>query len=64
MLTVKQNILIAFTSMVLATTYGQDAPTPSYPGDAKLNYVRTWDAFAPLTNKDTLMLGELERSKQ
>jgi len=67
MLTVKQNVLIAFTSLVLVTAYGQptpDLPAPAYPGGGKINYVRSWDAFAPLTNKDTVMAGDVERARQ
>ena len=64
MLTVKKIRSLAVTALFVTGAVAQDPLPPAFPGGSKINYVRTWDAFAPLTNKDTLAAGQGRQVKQ
>lgn len=59
-------ILIAIITGVMSVAgYAQTPATlPAAYTSPKINYVRTWDASAPLTNPNDLMTGTLQQSKQ
>ena len=64
MLTVKQQIALLITMLMFTSTYAQDTPPAAFPSGIKVNYVRTWEAYAPMTHKDSVTAGSIEKVKQ
>lgn len=64
MLTVKQQLLLLIIMLMFAGAYAQDTPPAAFPNGIKVNYVRTWEAYAPMTHKDSVTAGGNEKVKQ
>lgn len=64
MLTVKQKLALLVTMLILSAVYAQDTPPAAFPNGIKINYVRTWDAYGPMTHRDSVIVGDIEKVKQ
>jgi len=59
-----KEILWLFAAVMSCGTMAGQAPAPYDPGTIKVNYIRTWDAVAPLTDANTMMTRQLRDVKQ
>jgi len=64
MLTVKQQIPLLIIMLMFTGAYAQDTPPAAFPNGIKVNYIRSWEAYAPMTHKDSVTAGGIEKVKQ
>lgn len=64
MLTVKKILPLLITTVIGINLSAQDVPPAAFPNGIKVNYIRTWEAYAPMTNKDSVTTGGVEKAKQ